>query len=116
MTGHHVIGVGILGTGVGIRTYLPAFQALSCLNVVAIAGSNMERGMAFAQAHGIPEAMDFRSICTHPNVDLVCVATPNPRHRIEAAAALEAGKHVLCEKPLAMNTQETRELIQLGSV
>jgi predicted dehydrogenase len=58
--------------------------------------------------------MDFRSICRHPDVDLVCVATPNPHHRVEAAAALEAGKHVLCEKPLAMNIQETRELIQLA--
>ena len=114
MTSHHVIGVGILGTGVGIRTYLPAFRALGCLNVVAIAGSNMERGRSFAQTHGIPEALDFRSICSHPDVDLVCVTTPNPRHCVEATAALEAGKHVLCEKPLAMNTQETRELIQLA--
>lgn len=114
MASETAIGVGILGTGVGIRTYLPAFRSLDGFKVVAIAGSSLERGKAFAQRHQIPEAMDFRAICTHPEIDLVCVGTPNPCHRVEAAAALEGGKHVLCEKPLAMNIEETRELIQLA--
>ncbi len=114
MSDSDIVRVGIIGTGVGIRTHLPAFRALRNVEVVALAGSNEERGKAFALEHGIARSMDFRTLCSLPEIDLVCVASPNPYHRVEAAAALDAGKHVLCEKPLAMSVRETRELIQLS--
>ena len=109
-----IIRVGIIGTGVGIRTHLPAFRALKDAEVVALAGSNEQRARFFARKHGIERAMDYLSLCSLPEIDLVCVASPNPCHRVEVAAALDAGKHVLCEKPLAMSVQETRELNEMS--
>lgn len=109
-----VIRVGIIGTGVGIRTHLPAFRVLKDAKVIALVGSNEQSAWAFAQKHGIERAMDYRSLCSLPEIDLVCVTSPTPFHRVEAAAALSAGKHVLCEKPLAMNVEETRELNEIS--
>ena len=105
-----MIRVGIIGTGVGLRTHLPAFRELAGVDVVALAGSSVERAREFAQSHSIKYAMDARSLCLLPEIDLVCVTSPNPYHRAQVEEALVAGKHVLCEKPLAMNLQETCEL------
>jgi predicted dehydrogenase len=109
-----MIKVGIIGTGVGLRTHLPAFRELAGVDVVALAGSNIERAREFANAHGIKHATDARSLCSMPEIDLVCVASPNPYHCEQAGDALAAGKHVLCEKPLAMNLKETCGLITIA--
>ena len=109
------INVGIIGTGVGLRTYLPAFREIADIDVLALAGSNKERASEFAKQHGIKQGMSFENLCKHREIDLVCVASPNPYHRSQVIAALEAGKHVLCEKPLAMSASETRELIDVSS-
>lgn len=109
-----MINVGIIGTGVGMRTHLPAFRALDGVDVVAVAGSNEERARSFARSHDIRHALDARSLCLLPEIDLVCVTSPNPYHYAHVEDALAAGKHVLCEKPLAMDMRETRELIDLA--
>lgn len=110
-----LVRVGVVGTGVGLRTLLPAFRATNGAEVVALAGSNSERTKEFAEAHGIARAMDCVSLCRSADIDLVCIATPNPFHREGVIAALREGKHVLCEKPLAMNMEETCELITIAS-
>jgi predicted dehydrogenase len=109
-----MIKVGIIGTGVGLRTHLPAFRESARADVVAVAGSSVERAREFAHAHRIKYAVDAHSLCLMPEIDLVCVTSPNPYHRAQVEEALAAGKHVLCEKPLAMNLQETSELIAIA--
>ncbi len=108
------VAIGIIGTGVGLRTHLPAFRSLPGVAVTAVAGSSTERAKAYAIAHGVERALDVETLCALPEIDLVCVTSPNPYHRAQAGQALGSGKHVLCEKPLAMNAEETDELIELA--
>jgi predicted dehydrogenase len=109
-----MITVGIIGTGVGMRTHLPNFRKLVGVDVLAVAGSNQERTRWFAEKHSIKYALDAHSLCLLPEIDLVCVTSPTRYHRAQAEEALIAGKHVLCEKPLAMDMRETSELIDIA--
>lgn len=110
MKGKHM-RIGIIGTGVGLRTHLPAFQRLDGVEVVALAGSSGVRAKQFAERAKIGRWVeDFRELCAMPDVDLVCVTSPNPFHREQVLDALAHGKHVLCEKPLAMSVAEARDL------
>lgn len=109
-----MVMVGIIGTGVGIRTHLPAFRDLKGVDVLAVAGSTRERTKLFADANGIKHAMDPETLCMLPELDLVCVTSPTPFHRDQAERALRAGKHVLCEKPLAMNVPEIDSMVSVA--
>ena len=72
-----------------------------------------DRVEATADRLGIPNAVsDYRSLVRSPEVDVVHITAPNRLHRAMALAALKAGKHVVCEKPLAMNTRETAEIVR----
>jgi len=107
-----MINVGLIGTGVGIRTHLPAFRLFKNLNVSGISGSSSERAAAVAAANNIPKAYESHvDLCKAPEIALVCVTSPNHFHVEHTLAALEAGKHVLCEKPLAMTLAETDLLV-----
>jgi len=112
MSGHiKKTGVGIIGTGVGLRTHFPAFRELPEAKVVAISGSNYERSREFAERYGIGLGLNPEELCELEQVDLVCVTSPNVFHFNHALAALNAGKHVLCEKPLAVSQSQNLELI-----
>jgi predicted dehydrogenase len=105
------VGIGIIGTGVGLRTHLPAFKELANAKVIALAGRNLDRARALAAQHEIADALPFEVLCAHPDIDLVCVTSPNPFHLDHVMAALRGGKHVLCEKPLAMDAAAIQLLI-----
>lgn len=107
------VGIGIIGTGVGIRTHLPAFRDLQSATIVAISGSSLDRASEFAGRNKISKAVDYTTLCRLPDVDLVCVTSPNTFHYAHVKAALEGGKHVLCEKPLALSEKENEDLIRL---
>jgi len=103
--------IGIIGTGVGIRTHLAGFRKTAGATVVGISGSSPDRARHFAQQHDIPKAYpDYAALCTDPDLDLICVASPNSHHFQHVAAATAAGKHVLAEKPLAMSMAEISQL------
>lgn len=102
--------IGIIGTGWGARVQAPTFRETQ-LDVVAIAGHNRERTRVVADDLGIPPFDDWRDVITSPDVDLISIVTPPSEHREMALAALDAGKHVLLEKPTAMNAQEAAELV-----
>ncbi len=102
--------LGIIGVGWGARVQIPAFRATGW-EVVAICGRTREKVERIAAEHGIPHAFtDYRMLIGLPQVDLVSIVTPPAWHREMAIAALEAGKHVLCEKPTALNAREAREM------
>lgn len=107
-----MIKVGIIGTGVGIRTHLPAFRALDGISVKGIAGSTAERATQAAIACGVEKGyQSYAELCSDPEIDLVCITSPNPLHIQHTNSALAAGKHVLCEKPLGMSLEECDALV-----
>jgi predicted dehydrogenase len=101
--------IGIIGTGWGARVQVPAFREAG-LEVTAIAGHNPERTRRAARDLGIEPFDDWRALIDS-GVDLVTIVTPPSEHLAMAAAALDAGKHVLCEKPTALNTSEAEQLV-----
>ncbi|HYI13665.1 MAG TPA: Gfo/Idh/MocA family oxidoreductase [Thermoanaerobaculia bacterium] len=102
--------IGIVGTGWGARVQVPTFREAG-LDVTAIAGFHREKTRKTADELGVAAYDDWRSVVTSPDVDLVSIVTPPSEHREMALAALEAGKHVILEKPTALNAAEAEELL-----
>jgi len=106
-----VVGVGIIGTGFARRTQLPAFAACEGVRLAAVASGRRENAEATAREFGIPfVASDWREVVAREDVQLVSIVTPPSTHAEMTLAALDAGKAVLCEKPMAMNSRETDEM------
>lgn len=105
------LGVAIIGTGFGQKIHIPGFQAHHRTQPVAVYHRNLEKAQTIATQHAIPHACDtLEQVLTLPEVDAVSVATP-PFLRAEIAiAALNAGKHILLEKPTALSAEEAREI------
>jgi len=80
--------------------------------VVSVMSTNAERGAAYAEENGIPKSVtSVAELVGDPDVDAVYVSTTNELHREQTLAAIAAGKHVLCEKPLAMNLNDGCEMV-----
>ena len=106
--------IAVLGTGWGARVSVPAFQAAGC-DVVALWSRRRERAEEEAERLGVPLATtDFAEIFASPNVDAVAIHTPPAMHLDLCRVAFEAEKHVLCDKPFAMNVTEAREMATLA--
>lgn len=109
------VKIGIIGTGVGIRTLLPGFRNVDGAEVVAICGSRFERSRYFAKEYRIPIAYEsYKELCENEEIDLVCVATPNNFHYEEIKYAICMNKNVLCEKPLVCAKEQLYELVSLS--
>lgn len=102
---------GVIGTGWIAERFVDGLQSHTRQRVVA-AGSRTETGAAaFAGRFGIPRVHgSYEALVGDPEVDVVYVATPHPSHLPHGLLALDAGKHVLIEKPLALNAREACEL------
>lgn len=108
--------VAVIGTGFGASVHIPALKFLDETEVVAVVSRREERAKAVAARHNIPVAStDWRDVITDPDVDAVVIATPPYLHHPMAIAALENEKHVLCEKPMARNLAETRDMVKLAN-
>lgn len=110
------VRIGLIGCGnVGVRVHLPALGATAGIEVGAAADPTPERLAAAAEAARLAPAdlhADWRDLLARPDVDAVVVATPQ-RFRPEiAVAAAEAGKHLLCEKPLALAPAEATRIVE----
>ncbi|MDT5061874.1 MAG: hypothetical protein QOH63_2333 [Acidobacteriota bacterium] len=107
MTKKDFIGIGIIGTGFARSTQLPAFRACEGARLVAIASGHLENAERVAREFEIEHvASDWRELVAREDVDLVSIVTPPVTHLEMTLAALDAGKAVLCEKPMAMNAFE----------
>lgn len=114
MAAEHTIKVGIAGTGFIGPAHLEGLRRLN-VEVVGLTEVDEETAIRKAQELGIPKAYpSFEAMLADPEISVVHLATPNNLHYPHAKAALLAGKHVLCEKPLAMSTSESSELIRLA--
>lgn len=106
------VGIGIIGTGFARRVQIPAFLACEGAYIASVASGHLENAQEVGDEFGIGHiTADWRSTVSHPDVDLVCITTPPALHHEIALAAIERGKHVLCEKPMAMNAAEAREMV-----
>lgn len=109
------IRVGVIGAGVGEAVHIPALAYLPETEVVAVCARRAERAREVALEHGIGFAVsDFRELVRHPEVDAVVVATPPYLHHQMSLAAFEAGKHVLCEKPMSRTVAEARDMVKMA--
>jgi predicted dehydrogenase len=109
------IGVAIVGTGFGQKIHLPGFQHHPRTEVVAIYNRDLSKAKAVAARNHIPYAFNnLDKILSLPEVDAVSISTPPFLHYEMGKAALEAGKHLLLEKPMNMNARETKELHHLA--
>jgi predicted dehydrogenase len=108
--------VGIIGAGT-VVTYghIPNFQSIDNVEVVALCDVNQARVQEVAAEHGIPHAYtDYREMLTKDAPDIVVVATPNIFHKPMTLDALNAGAHVLCEKPMALHYADAEEMMAMA--
>jgi predicted dehydrogenase len=103
MTG---ICIGAIGAGGFGLFALQQFLQSPGVQLVALAGTNREAALAMNRRFGVPDPVEVDALLANPDVDLVYIATPPFLHYAQARAALLAGKHVICEKPLAMTVEE----------
>jgi predicted dehydrogenase len=98
------LGIGILGAaGIADRAIVEPARELEGVRVVAIGAREPARARETADRLGIPDSGDYEMVLSHPDVDLVYIPLPSTVQAHWAVRALQAGKHVLCEKPLSAN-------------
>jgi predicted dehydrogenase len=106
------VRVAVIGTGFAGGSHVEALRRVPGVEVAALAGSSEERARAAAERLRIPGATgDYRTLLADASIDAVHNCTPNDLHHEVTAAALEAGKHVLAEKPLAMDSAQSADLV-----
>ena len=103
---------GVAGPG-GIATrFAEAMRLVGDGEIAAVASRSVARADAFADRFAIPARYgDYEALAGDPDVDVVYVATPHSRHEADTLAFVEAGKHVLCEKPFALNAGQARRMV-----
>ncbi|MGG6294638.1 Gfo/Idh/MocA family protein [Leptolyngbya sp. AN02str] len=109
------LGVAVLGTGFGQKIHIPGLQAHHRTQVVAVQHRDRAKAEAVAQAHKIPHACaTIEEVLALPDVQGVSISTPPFLHYQQAKQVLQAGKHVLLEKPTTLSVAEARELQELA--
>ena len=106
----------VFGTGFVGRVHLEAIARQGFVDLHAVGEADVEKGRKLAEEFGAQSLeSDWRKILENPKLSAVHICTPNALHFPMAKAALEAGKHVVCEKPLATSVDEARQLVELAA-
>ncbi len=103
---------GVIGCGeIGRRGHIPGFQAAG-VEVAAVCDTHLSRAESVARELQVPRAYaDYRELLARPDIDVVSVGLPNVLHAPVTIQALEAGKHVLCEKPISVNAALAEQMV-----
>jgi predicted dehydrogenase len=109
-----MINFGIVGFGLhAVKRLMPGFAGASNCRVVALSRRDLNQAVESARQYTIPLAFDSaEKLCASTQVDAVFVATPNAFHLQDVLTAIEHGKAVLCEKPLAVNADQCRQMVE----
>ena len=109
------VRIGIIGCGgIANNKHKPSLKKVEQVEMVAFCDIIEERAQKAAKEYGVPGAKvytDYRELLQDKSIDVVHVLTPNRDHSYITVDALEAGKHVMCEKPMAINTAEAQKMI-----
>lgn len=106
------VKVGIVGSGFAAGMHAESFARIPNCEMLAVASPNLHHAVDFAKRHDIPRAMtNFRELLKLEEIDVISVAVPNDLHAEVTIAAAEAGKHVICETPLATSIEEADAMI-----
>lgn len=109
------IRAGIIGAGFIGPAHIESLRRLGYVVVTALAGRDQASAERKAASHAIPRAYgNYLDLIADPEIDVVHICSPNREHYPAAMAALAAGKHVVCEKPLGMSSEESAELVQVA--
>lgn len=104
--------VAILGAGgIAAKLHLPQLETIPGVSLTWLAGRKLERLEVLCKRHGGKPCTDFRKVIDDPNTDAICIATPHPQHVDWGIAALQAGKHVFMQKPLAPTMDEANRFV-----
>lgn len=109
------IRTAIVGTGFMGRVHLEAVRRVEFVEAAAIAGRNEEAARRLGASFSVAAVTDYRDVLRDPAIDAVHICTPNAQHYSMAKEALQAGKHVICEKPLTTTVAEAEELVSLAA-
>ena len=108
-----LVRIGIIGAGFARTTQIPGFKNCEGAKIVAIASAHREHAEEVAREFDIPNVEDdWRGVVARNDIDLVSIVTPVVTHCEMTLAALDAGKAVLCEKPMAMNADDARRMLE----
>jgi predicted dehydrogenase len=108
------VNVGVIGAGVGFL-HIEGFATEPRARVQAIAGLDTDRVQALAKKYDVPRTYsDYREMLEQPDIDAVSVCVPNYLHAEVTLAAIEAGKHVICEKPMALSVEDAERMVALA--
>ncbi|KAF0689479.1 Aste57867_19086 [Aphanomyces stellatus] len=106
---------GILGCGKICNDFVMGLQLVDGAEIVACASRSLDTARAFGELHGIPACYDsYDALCADPSIDVVYVGTVHTYHFPHTMLALSRGKHVLVEKPMAMNHRDAAEMVALA--
>ena len=110
----HKLGWGLVGAStIAHEWMIEAIRAQPGHHIVAVMSQNAERGATYAAQHGIPKSFDtLDALLAEPAIGAVYISTTNEQHAAQAIAAAAHGKHVLCEKPLALNLPDAVAIVQ----
>ena len=105
-----IIRWGILGAGSIVNIWIRGARQVEGMEIAAVASRTPQTAQAMAQRHGIPEALSYEEMIARDDIDVVYIPVPHSAHKALTLKALRAGKHVLVEKPAAVNAGEFREM------
>ena len=109
------INWGIIGLGNIADLFAKDLALVETTKLIAVASRNQTKADQFAQKHQAAKAYgNYEAILNDPKVDIIYIATPHDSHQSLTIAALKAGKHVLCEKPLAVNQAQVQKMIKVA--
>ena len=113
--GHRAVRIGIAGLGVG-RYHLECFSKNEKAEVVAVADPDGPLAKSLAQKYAVPRVYrDYSELNADPEIDAAVVALPNVLHHTASVEAMRAGKHVLCEKPMAISGKAADEMVKAAA-
>ena len=115
-TNNKTLRIGMIGCGgIATKKHMPALAKIPDAQMVAFCDIIAERAEASAKKFGTPDAKvytDYKELLKDNSIDIVHVCTPNRSHSFITVDALESGKHVMCEKPMAINTAEAEKMLE----
>jgi len=106
---------GIIGCGgIADAEIAPAIKNTANAELIAVLSRNQEKALAFAEKHGSRKAYhDIDAFLSDPEIEVVYIGTPPYLHCEQAIAVAQSGKHILCDKPMAMNSVECKQMIEV---